>query len=438
MTTNLLSLSTGSIAGASIAVLFLIIIIVVTVLLISKKRIIKNSNGLSKTIEFSGDNTKLFENIDAIKKLSNDSVVIVPPTHYAIIIRNGSIVNVCESGEYPLCDAKTTKKDIRSLKIIYISKTVKVTVRWGTKIHQRIEYIDAILGKPVSIGAFGVMDIRVANPKKFYLELVANFGTEFSTDDLQERIRTLVVDDTLKTIGNVIRDNKISYVDFSSVKYDIQSRVGVLLAEKFTDSFGFTVSDFIIENINLTDEQTSEIKKVYSEDSSFEREKVLLKRNQELEELERQAERHRKEAIKEDSELDDFIYQRERDRQREQIEYERKLRHEDEDRVWGREDKLIDVGERVQNKMYDTYKEVENGRSDAQKTTGSSVNTEYMGNAGHHCSICGTAYKPDSKYCPGCGAILPKENIKIKCPQCSTELSWGTAYCPKCGHKIEN
>ena len=173
---------------------------------LAKKKVVK----CSEHIEFSGDNTKLFENIDAMKKLHNDTVVIVPPTHYAIIIRNGSIVNVCESGEYPLCDSKTSKKDIHSLKVIYISKTTKVTVRWGTKLHQRIEYIDPIIGKPVSVGAFGVMDVRVSNPQKFYLEFVANFGAVFSTEDLQERVRVLVVDDTLRTIGNVVRDNKIS------------------------------------------------------------------------------------------------------------------------------------------------------------------------------------------------------------------------------------
>ena len=177
-------------------------------------------------------------------------------------------------------------------------------------------------------------------------------------------------------------------------------------------------------------------KKVYSEDSSFNREKVLFERQQELNELERQAKRREKEAIKEDSELDDFIYQRERDKEREQIEYERKLRHEDEDRAWGREDKILDTGERVHNKMFDTYKEVENGRSEAQKPVAGST-ASHTGNAGHYCSVCGSTYKPDAKYCPGCGAVLPKENVKIKCPQCLTELAWGTTYCPTCGRKID-
>ncbi|MDE5756790.1 MAG: SPFH domain-containing protein, partial [Clostridia bacterium] len=239
--TNMFLISGGALAGIVIGAAAVVALAVIIFLLFYKKNN-RVSQGSKDFVEFSGDNTELFKVVDLGSHVRNNATVIVPPTHNALIIRNGSIVNVCSEGEFPLTENGVT---VHSLKVIYISKTAKVTVNWGTKLHQRIEYIDPKVGKPVSVGAFGVMDVRVSDPKKFYLELVANFGQVFSTQDLQDRIRTLAVDDTFRAIGKVLNDKKLSYVEFTSAKYYIQTQVGNYLSDKFSDEFGFAVSNFI-------------------------------------------------------------------------------------------------------------------------------------------------------------------------------------------------
>ncbi|MDE5618625.1 MAG: SPFH domain-containing protein [Clostridia bacterium] len=340
---HILSMSGETIAGIVGCIVIVIIVAIASFLPLYKKKV---ESGVD-FIEFHGDNSQLLQRVDISNRFTRNTTLIVPPTHAAIVIKNGGIVDVYESGEHILYDKQKDKGGIRSLIALYISKTVKITVRWGTKEHQRIDYIEPILGKPVSVGAFGVMDVRVSDPKKFYLELVANFGKVFSAQDLQDSIRTKVVDDTFRAIGGVLNESKLSYMQFTSAKYDIQSRVSKILCDKFTSDFGFTVSDFIIENINVTQEQLQEIKGIYEQDNDFERSKSDLARQQELDELKRGRIRKAKEAVREDAELDDFIYNRSKNAERDEIEYERKLRFEDEDWQWSREDKKDEMEESV-------------------------------------------------------------------------------------------
>ena len=428
----------GAIVGIIIGVIVVVAVLALGIYLLLKKKAKTNVKKTKDFIEFDGNNTELLKVVVVDEKMrkSNNLTVIVPPTHNALIIRNGAIVNLCSEGEFPLTENGVT---IRSLKVIFVSKTAKVTVKWGTKLHQRIEYVDPKIGKPVSVGAFGFMDVRASDPRKFYLDLVANFGDVFSTEDLEDRMRTLVVDETIKSLGRVINEKKPSYVDFKSAKYDIQTQVGNYLCDKFSDEFGFGVSNFIIDSLNLLAEQEAEIKQVYAQDSAYEREKVNYERKQEIEERERLSERRRKEAIRDDKDLDDFLYERERDRLRELNEYERKNRHEDEDRAWTREDKERDFEERLHGKHLDTVKDIEISRSEAEKVKNQNSNSSESSsaiNAGHHCSVCGSSFKPGAKYCPTCGAVLPREDITSKCPDCGLDIPWGTTFCPSCGHKF--
>ncbi|MDE7454763.1 MAG: SPFH domain-containing protein [Clostridia bacterium] len=428
---NLLLLSTSAIIGIVVgAVVGLVAIGVALFLLLRKK------SASYQYVEFKGDNSQLLEVVNVDAKYKADATLIVPPTHTAIIIKNGLIADVCNEGEYPLYSKKTTtpQKEVRTLKVLYISKTAKVTIRWGTKPHQRINYVDPKIGKPVSVGAFGVMDVRVCDPRKFYLELVANFGQTYSIEDLQERIRARIVDDTFRTIGKVLNEKKLSYVEFTSAKYDIQEQVSEALSGRFSEDFGFEVRNFIIENINIPEEQREDIKQVYEEDSAYDRNKVILERQQEMDEIKRSAERRRKQAEVEDQDLDDKLYVHKRDRSREEEEYATKKRHEEEERAWAREDKKAEAEERLQNKHMDTVKDIEISRSEAEKAKSAAGVTDKS--LGHHCSNCGASYKPGAKFCPGCGATLPSEKMTVACPNCKTELPWGTTFCPSCGEKI--
>lgn len=431
-----LLISTGGVIGIVAAVVAaLAAVAVAALLLLGKNRGGVKGKIKADVIEINAENAKLLEVIDVTGKYKSATVAIVPPTHSALVIKNGAIADVCSGGEIQLYKENKTDK-VHSLKIIYISNTVKLPVKWGTKPENRIEYFEPKLRKPVSVGAFGVMDVRVCEARKFYLELVASCQV-FSDENLKERVGTRVVDDVVRAIGRVLNDEKLAYVDFTSAKYDVQSKVGDLLSERFSGYFGLEVCDFIIQNINVSSEQEEEIKSLYDEDGAYERDAVRFDRSEEAAARLRRAERTRKKELIEDGDTDDFLYKRERDRAREENEYARRMRHEDEDREWAREDKLTDKAQSLDYKTLDVYKDVEISRSEAT-AAGAKSSADALKNAGRHCGVCGSVYSPGAKYCPGCGAVVANGNEKKKCPSCGAEIPWETAFCPYCGQNTVN
>lgn len=391
-------------------------------------------------IEFNGDNSVLFHMIDAEKYYSTDAVVVVPMTHVAFIIQNGALREKVSGGSVPLYNEtkirgifrKKSGVAVHSLKIIYISKTARLTVHWGTNINQRITYVEPTSKRNVSVGAFGMMDISIRDAEKFYLELVAA-ENDYSVERLQNRIRNLTVNETFRTVKKILDDRNPAYTEFSVAKDDIQDRVGELLSEKYVNDFGFNITNFIIENLNIDEESLKELDKRNIEDSEYDRRETIYQR-------EKDAERRRQKDRLDDLEKNDLLYNHDLNREREKHEYERKLRHEDEDRTWAREDKAADREERMYNKGVEALRDIEIKRSEAEAKI--AENTKQgngnLANAGHHCIVCGAAYKPGAKYCPDCGAPLPREDLKIKCPGCGMELSWGTKYCPYCRNKLDD
>lgn len=348
------------------------------------------------------DNTKLFERIK-LDGAAAGTTVIVPPTHAAIVLKNGSFSDVLSAGEFPLVSSGEV---VHSLEVLFVSKTLWVTVRWGTQSHNRFDYVDPKIGKPVSVGAFGEMQIRVTNPRLFYLELVSSCGSAFSVDDLQNGIRRMTIDATVRELLSALTKNKVSYIDFTAAKFAIQDQIKVKLSEKFDSEFGFEVRDFIIENINIPDEQEREIRRVYD----------FSEKQDELYELERKDAKRRKRDAVEDFDLDDELYRRKRDREREEYEYARtaqtlardeQLRAEE--RAREREDKARDADMRLKEKVIDAMRDVEVTRAKAQTP------------ASPHVEVHVTNNSRDTVECPFCHATLPR----------------GTIYCPYCGGQIK-
>ncbi|MCM1367924.1 MAG: SPFH domain-containing protein [Roseburia sp.] len=380
-----------------------------------------------EVIEFTGDNSVLLQEVNATS-YGKDTTVVVPMTHTALIIQDGGLREKITGGSAPLYRpkgngffAKRKKGDVSSIKVIYVSKTARLTIPWGTNINQRISYKEPTSGLDVTVGGFGDMDVRIRNAEKFYLELVAADG-DYSLDKLRNRIRDITVNETLRAVKRVLMLCSPAYNEFAYAKDDIQDKVGMQLNEKYVDELGFEVTNFIIENLNIDEASAKELKNRNAEDSSFSRDEVIYRR-------EKEAERRRKRDKVEDLDIDETLYSADLKRKREQEEYLRKNRHEDEDRAWAREDKRSDSEERRGAMYLETVKSA-GWEGDAKKDDDAK--------SVHHCTVCGAAYKPGAKFCPDCGATLPSDRIQTECPTCRNKVPWGTSFCPFCGAAIEH
>ncbi len=398
-----LSLSESGVIGIAVGAALLVVVgIVIAVIAVRRSQMKKRASAVCINPEH--DNTKLLERIK-VENAAVGTTVIVPPTHAAVVLKNGNLTGIYSSGEFVLV---SRGEIVHSLEILFISVTLWVPVMWGTQEHNRFDYVDPKIGMPVSVGAFGEMKIRVTNPRLFYLELVASFGDVYSVDDLQASIRKNTIDATVRELQSVLTKNRLSYFDFNGAKYDIQEQIRFTLSSRFDKDFGFEVRDFIIENINIPTEQEKEIRRVYE----------LSDRQNELYELERRDTRKRKRDAVEDFDLDDELYRKKTARLRDEREFERseraaeaEERRLDQDRLWTHEEKMHQSESEKEDKVIDIVRDIEVARAKAQTPVTSKVEVSVT-----------------SKTENGDGII---------CPSCHSKLPSGTAYCNFCGARIK-
>ena len=240
--------------------------------------------GKKKFIEVTPNADELIQVVDVTEKDTSygaKTQVIAPSTHTVLIYQNGKKRNVL-SGDSCLLYENPIKggKQVR-IKIIYVSKTAKLTIPWGTRLQNRISYLEPKLGRPVSVGAFGVMDVRIGNPETFY----ERFYLTCTKENLQDELRTQTVDRVMRLISRALTDIKPNFYEFSNggdgVKNSIQNVVNERLSEEFREEFGFELTKFIVENINVSKEDEEAISASWGKDSAHKQEMDDIARKKE-------------------------------------------------------------------------------------------------------------------------------------------------------------
>jgi membrane protease subunit (stomatin/prohibitin family) len=129
---------------------------------------------------------------------------------------------------------------------VYFFNTKQFTgMKWGTK--NPVMLRDPEFG-PVRLRAFGSFAMRISDPAKFLTEIVGTDG-EFTTDEINEQLRNVVVSRFTDTLG----ESKIPILDLVA-NYD---ELGKFVTEKIADDFdqyGLKVTKLLIENISLPPE----------------------------------------------------------------------------------------------------------------------------------------------------------------------------------------
>ena len=121
-------------------------------------------------IKFSGTNEKLFTRM-VVEKVTPKTTLIVPETHNAIIMKDGEMLQTLSKGKYNLSELLDVEKDEELvLEIIYVSKTAKLKLLWGTP--NKITIEDPVLGETYKMGMSGDFEVQVSDPRKCFLYLV--------------------------------------------------------------------------------------------------------------------------------------------------------------------------------------------------------------------------------------------------------------------------
>lgn len=197
----------------------------------------------------------------AITGLDVDSKVIVDETHVAILLKNGIALETLKPGIYPIFDKKigiSKNEKVASFRVelFYISKTAKLQMLWGTP--ALFDVHDPETDTSAKIGASGELEIRIKNPRQFYMEVVGASKT-FKLDDLKERIKGKILSVVESYIPEFIEQTQTSLLRISEAKLSLSRYLEKILAKMLSREYGLEVASFIVTNINVADKYKEQV-----------------------------------------------------------------------------------------------------------------------------------------------------------------------------------
>lgn len=129
---------------------------------------------------------------------------------------------------------------------VYFVNTKQFTnQKWGTK--NPIMLRDAEFG-PVRLRAFGTYALRIKNAKTFLKE-IAGTDAHFTTDEVTEQLRNLVV----TRFTDAVAESKIPILDLASNYDELSKFIATKISPEF-EELGVEITKLLIENISLPPE----------------------------------------------------------------------------------------------------------------------------------------------------------------------------------------
>lgn len=223
----------------------------------------------AKVIELEKDKTEeteLFVRMP-IEDYDSSTCILVDETHVAVLIKDGELQETLGYGKHPIT---INKKDCVKLEVVFIPKTTKMKMYWGTR--NQFDFRDPNEDVLIKVGANGEIDVQIATPRKFFLELV---GTKqnFSTDDLKEKVHGKLVMELEKIIADIMKRNKLSYDHMEENKSEISRLVKMEISKIFEREFGLKVVSFVINGIIIPKEHLDNLMQARSARMEKENEK---------------------------------------------------------------------------------------------------------------------------------------------------------------------
>lgn len=207
-------------------------------------------------IKYEGDNSELFKKI-CVDGLDADAKLVVPETHNAILIKDGMAMDTLNSGSYDIFEEKSRRKSKNvSVEVIYMSKTARLKVMWGTR--SQFSFRDPETDVPVKLGAHGEFEVQISNPRKAYMVLIGA-EKEFTVQDLKERLVMRMLSKTEPAIAREMRAGALSYDRISEHKDEIAAKIMPDLKDMFED-YGLKLFSFTIGNVVITEDDVAAIR----------------------------------------------------------------------------------------------------------------------------------------------------------------------------------
>lgn len=354
----------------------------------------------AKIIRVEQANEKLFNRVYG-DVVNPECKLVVEPTHYCVLIKNGAVQDIRSGGEYPIFPnlkkklfGGYKKPDPVAIDVIFMSKTLHSVLKWGTAKPMAVR--DTYTDVPCHLRAYGEIEFAMLDPMKFYLEIVGS-DKSYKMEDLKKRIINNILFHLEPAMAKAINRKGLSYDRLDEEKLEISENVTPEIGKIMADKYGISLIQLSIQSMTIDDEDIEEIEAVRREKADE------IKNKRDAKELAAELER-----------LDD--------------------------KAWQREILLKEIEHADKAKFYEVLKII--GESEGKTTRGEKRGAPVV-EEDEVCPECGTPVDPNSKFCPTCGTRYMKkkapkgQGASIKCPNCGAEVPAGSKFCPECGEKVE-
>lgn len=190
--------------------------------------------------------------------LSWGTQVIVNQSQEAIFYKGGQALDVLPPGTHTLKTANIPL--LRGLiaapfggetpfaaEIYYINKAVNLDVKWGTT--NPIPVQDPKFNVFLPVRAFGQFGVQVADSRAFVTQIVGTLG-EFSTDNLNNYFRGVLLTRAKDYIASAIVKQKINVLEISAHLQEMSEAIGKSLEADFA-RFGVRLVNFFLNSVDV-------------------------------------------------------------------------------------------------------------------------------------------------------------------------------------------
>ena len=213
-------------------------------------------------------NTVFYRLPTATDEIKNASRLIVGPAQGCLLVYEGRILE--QVGEQTLLSLKTDNHPFittlgkfatmfeseHKLRLYFYRTTIFPALRWGTS--QPVRYLDPVYRLPLAVGANGTYSLRLEDPQKAFLKLVAG---ESSVDI--SRIRVALEAFIPRFIGTSLAGAACSCNELDVHLEELGADVHARLREA-AGEYGFDVPEFRINGTVFDEETKRNLNAVFS------------------------------------------------------------------------------------------------------------------------------------------------------------------------------
>lgn len=222
-------------------------------------------DGLTSVIKYEGDGDTLVWK-HPIEDFYMGSQLIVHESQEAIFFRDGQALDLFGAGRYtletqklPILDKNyklpTDNEGTFHSEVYFFNLTHQMALKWGTP--EKINFLEPMTGAPISLGARGILNLRISNARRLLMKLIGT-GGKLTRQELlvpgnghiQNYFRSVVQMTVATKLAEIITAEKLDILQLDQQKTRMSAAMLSALQTSFQE-YGLAITEFLVTGIML-------------------------------------------------------------------------------------------------------------------------------------------------------------------------------------------